>query len=318
MDDVQTYTWSQFTAAVNGLLPVDAARVGSVPALMLAWTRLAVIELQNLIPFYRQNHETLYHPCDFVLEGYSSRAAAPPQARVRQAWLVTYDGGCANGLGPNLVVPGLIYGNPPTWNIGVIPGGSYQYTFGLGDVSLTNGSQTLTVSGTFIAQGSVVTLTGTAGLAIQSVVQAANIGSEIPQLNSLANVTTSISKCHRYPLDDYAWENRMNLVNGIAPLNSGHGFMSFDPQGETFYVFPGIKDCQNISIFWDGLKIQFQPDELTPFTEQMTLVVADYVKKRLAREVDKDIPLSENFGESYERGRALLYLESRERRQTNK
>lgn len=317
MDDVQTYTWSQFTAAVNGLLPVDAARVGSVPSLMLAWTRLAVIELQNLIPFYRQNHETLYHPADFVLEGYASRCALPPQARVRQAWLVTYDGGCANGLGVNLVVPGLVYGVPPTWNLGVIPGASYQYTFGLGDVSLTNGSQTLTVSSSFIAQGSVVTLTGTTGLAIQAVVQPANNGTEIPQLNSISNVTTSIAKCHRHPLDDYAWESRMNLVNGKVALNDGHGCISFDPQGETFYVFPGIKDCQNISVFWDGMKVNFQPTELTPFSEQMTLVVADYVKRRLAREVDKDIPLSESFESSYMQGRTLLYLDAKERVKTN-
>ena len=317
MNDITTYTWSQFTAAVNALLPVDASRLGSVPALMALWTRLAVIELQNLIPFYRQNHEILYSPADFILEGYSSRCAVPPQARIREAFMVVYDTGKPTGLGPNLIPQGLVYGNPPQWNIGVTPGGVYAYTFGAGDVSLINGTQTITVSSTFVAQGMVVTLNGTTGSPIASIVQSASQGSEIPQLNSIANVTKSIAKCQRYQLKDYAWENRMHLVNGKAPLNGGEGFISFDPQGETFYVFPGIKDCQNVSVFFDGLKINFQPDECTPFTEQMTLVVADYVKRRLTREVDKDIPLSESFEMSYERGRGLLYLEARERMRTN-
>lgn len=317
MDDAQTYTWSQFTAAVNGLLPVDAARVGSVPALMSVWARLAVIELQNLIPLYRQNHETLYSPADFILEGWASRCALPPQARVRQAFMVTYNGPCQGGLGPNLVVAGLTYGNPATWTIGVVAGGTYSYIPGLSEISLTNGSQVITISGNFIAQGTVITLTGTTGLPITATVQQANTGSSVPQLNSIANVTTSIAKCTRHPLEDYAWADRMNLVNGKAAVNGGRGYICFDSQGDTFYTFPGIKDCQNISVFWDGLKIQFQPNELTPFTEQMTLVVADYVKRRIVREVDKDIPLSESFEESYMEGRTLLYLEARERQRTN-
>jgi hypothetical protein len=317
MDDVQTYTWSQFTAAVNSLLPIDASRLGSVPSLMALWTRLAVIELESLIPAYRQNHETLYHPGDFVLEGYASRASLPPQARVKDTFLVEYDSCAGNGLGPNLVVAGASYGADGSFVVSVGTGGSYAYSKGLNDINLVNGSQTLTANGTFLAQGVIVTLNGSPNQQVNAVVQVNNLGSSIPQLNSISNVTTSIAKCTRFPLIDFAWSKRMDLVNGCAPVNDHRGFICFDPQGETFYTYPGIKDCQNVSVFWDGMKIQFQPDEMTPFSEQMTLVVADAVESRLRQTVDKDIPLSQECQNRYINGRSLLAIEAKDRMRTN-
>lgn len=227
--DVQVYTWSGFQAAVRALVPIDYARLGSVPALIDLWTRICIIELQNLIPAYRANHETIFHASDFVLEGEACRATLPPQAKVKDAYLVVFDN--------------------------------------------CNSCQT--------------------------------------------SPTNNTNTCKRFTLIDFDWANRMALVHGRVPSNGGRAVISFDPQSRTFYVYPGIKDCQVVSVFWEGLKVNFQPNELVPFTEQTTLVIADYLKARLTREVDKDIPMSESYMASYQEGRSLCYLEAKDRRGTN-
>lgn len=223
--DVQVYTWSEFQAAVRALVPIDYARLGSVPALIDAWIRLCIIELQNFVPQYRAGHETIYHASDFVLEGEACRATLPPQAKLTDAYLVVFDTDCTTGKT-------------------------------LGDF------------------------------------------------------------CKRYPLTDFNWENRMALVHGKVATNGGNALISFDRQSRTFYVYPGIKDCQVVSIFWEGKKVNFQPDEQVPFTEQTTLVIADYLKARLSREVDKDLPLEESYMKSYEAGRSLLFLDEKDKRST--
>lgn len=318
MEEVNQYTWAQFTTAVNNLLPIDSTRLGSVASLMGLWTRQAVIEIQILVPFFCQNHEYLFLPGDFILEGYASRAAIPPQARVRQAFLVTYNN-CSQSYAGNLVPQNQSYPSPPVYALTVTPGFNYYYMPGPSEVSLVNGTQTLTLSGQFVAQGNQVILNGTAaGQTITANLQLSNYNNSFAQLDSITNITNSIQHCERHPLIDYAWERRFDLVNGTGvPLNTGNGYISFDPQGETFYIYPGIKDCQNVSLFFDGKKVNFQPNELTPFTEQMTQVVADYVESRVRQMVDKDLPYSRECYERYTNGRSLLAVDAKEHRQTN-
>lgn len=317
MSDTLQYTWSDFKAAVNGLLPIDSTRLGPVQPLIGQWLRQTVIELQNYIPLFRQNHEVLYDPGDFVLEGSASRTTIPPQSRVKQAWLVTYDTwGNQGGLGPNLITPGQTYTTNPLV-IAVFVGATYYWTRGLNDTNLVNGSQTLTGSGQFVAQNPAVSLYGVNLTSVTASLQLANQGSAVAQVDSIKNVTRSIIRATRHSLQDILWEDRMKLVDGRLPVNDGSGMICFDPQGETFYVYPGIKDGQQVSLFYDGLKTQFQDSEMTPFTEQMTLVVADFCEARLRRLVDKDLPLSASSQDSYENGRSLLYLWAKDQQRTN-
>lgn len=240
MHDVQTYTWSQFVAAVNALLPVDSNRLGPVQPYIQLLIRQAVIELENFIPGYRHNHEILYQASDFVGEGWASRAALPPQARVKDAYLVVYE--------TSHPLPCGVTNSPPP-------------------------------------------VTG------------------VPCKHH--------ASCRRFPLRDFPWEHRMGLVNAKVALNDAKGCICFDPEAQTFYIYPAVRDCQNVSLFWDGLKVNFQPNEITPFDEQMSLVVANYCKIYISREVDKDLPLSESFQTSYKDGRKLLYLNMKDRGKTN-
>lgn len=225
-NDVQCYTWSQFVAGVVALLPVESQRIGPVQPYIQLLIRQGVIECEQMVPWLRAGHEYLYQASDFVGEGWASRAALPPQARIKDAFLVEYDRGC---------------------------------------------------------------------------------DAKAQQRNN----------CQRFPLTDWPWEQRMALINAGVATNNGVGRICFDAQAETFYVYPNVRDCQNVSLFCDGLKINFQDNEMTPFDEQMTLVIADYVKSKTSREIDKDIPLGESYAASYKTGRRLMFLNLKDRAQTN-
>jgi hypothetical protein len=239
-NDAQTYTWSQFTAAVLALLPVESQRIGPVQPYIQLLIRQGVIECEQMIPWLRTGHETLYQASDFIGEGWASNAALPPQARVRDAFIVEYD---------------TILCGPPATNPPTVP-------------------------------------------------------TPLP-------VLTPQRHCRRYKLEDWPWENRMGLINAGVAVNGNIPRICFNAQAETFYVYPCLRDCQNVSLFWDGLKINFQPNEMTPFNEPMTLVIADYVKSKTSREIDKDLPLAGSYEESYRKGRRLLFLDMKDRTQTN-
>lgn len=218
--DVNTYTWSSYVAAIQSLLPKDAQRLGPVQPYIAQLIRNGVIELQTFIPAYQMNHETLFHPTDFAPEGYAARAAFPPQAKIRDAYIVSYNQDSS---------------------------GKY------------------------------------------------------------------LTSCKRFPLTKVSWNMRMALVDGKVAINGNHPCIAIDPQTETFYIYPALKDGQDVSIFWDGKKINFQAQEITPFDEESVLVIADYLKARLSREVDGDLPLEQSYQQSYMTGRSLLYLNTKDR-----
>ena len=88
-------TWLEWTNSVLELLPQDRQRiglmstasdgdyVGYIPKLI----RQAVLDLQDFIPAYRKQHETIYYPEDFVADGAASVGTLPPQANLKEAWL---------------------------------------------------------------------------------------------------------------------------------------------------------------------------------------------------------------------------------------
>ena len=82
------YTWGQFVCAVNDLLTIDApgGRSG-IDAYRTGLIRTAVIKLQNIIPTYRNGHETVYLPQDLVTEGRASLGVKVPGAAVEDAYL---------------------------------------------------------------------------------------------------------------------------------------------------------------------------------------------------------------------------------------
>ena len=75
------YTWSEYVAEVNKLLPIEASRVGvGATDYRTSLIRQGVIDLQRVIPSFRVNHETIYYPEDLVREGWAMRGVKPPQS----------------------------------------------------------------------------------------------------------------------------------------------------------------------------------------------------------------------------------------------
>lgn len=64
-------------------------------------------------------------------------------------------------LGSSIIPVGTLYDGAGNRTQTVTANNYYQWTKGANDTSLVNGTETLTTSGTFVAQGSSVTLTGT-------------------------------------------------------------------------------------------------------------------------------------------------------------
>lgn len=104
------WTWQQFNAKVDELCPLESKRLFGTGATMATATacgsvaraggamayggspyyrnqiRQAVLDLQNFIPEFTKNHETIYYPQDFAIDGRASVGALPPLAKVTDAW----------------------------------------------------------------------------------------------------------------------------------------------------------------------------------------------------------------------------------------
>lgn len=96
------WTWRQFNAKVDELCPLESKRLfgqmcgtGATPLWNYSdgssvyyrnQVRQAVLDLQNFIPEFAKNHETIYYPQDFAADGMASAGALPPMAKVTGAW----------------------------------------------------------------------------------------------------------------------------------------------------------------------------------------------------------------------------------------
>ena len=117
----------------------------------------------------------------------------------------------------------------------------------------------------------------------------------------------------RYPLrHDVDWGDRFMLVHGKYTTNDGHGAIAIDPQGYTFYVFPFVGDDWLLSLNWNGIKADFQDNEYVPFDEPMAMGIAEFVKAKMAREVEQNLNLHDSYMRSYEMKRRELYVTARE------
>jgi hypothetical protein len=118
----------------------------------------------------------------------------------------------------------------------------------------------------------------------------------------------------RFPSEPHDWRDRFSLVNGTANVNNGMAKVSIDPYGRTFYIYPEVFDMTLVSVWWDGIKVDFKTAEETPFDEQMAGCCALYVKAFFARSVQKDLNLYESYLNSYKTARRILFSAAEEQK----
>lgn len=127
-------------------------------------------------------------------------------------------------------------------------------------------------------------------------------------------IDTASGKCTRTGVDLYPWSKRFDLIKGSASLNGGRALTAIDNEGYTFYIYPEVRDCEMISMFWNGQKLDFRDDESVPFTEQMAMTVAELVKAKFARDSESDLAKYDSFSKSAMQSIPLLRANARERR----
>lgn len=210
-------------------LSINARRQG-IDKIRTMYIRQSVIQLQSLIPEFRIGHETVYYPCDLVIDGHASKGVKPPESLIRDMWICRVGGREADA-------------NP----------------------------------------------------------------------HSTTNPPVESRKCDRYPVKPMEWADRHDIIEGRVAVNGGSGVSCIDPGSYTFYVYPEIFDCYVLSVFWDGLKLDFKDNEETPFNEMMADAVALFVQGRLARVVDHDLSMFGSYMAEFQKAKNTLYIDCRQK-----
>jgi hypothetical protein len=117
----------------------------------------------------------------------------------------------------------------------------------------------------------------------------------------------------RYPVTEVSWEERFELVNGRVNVKDNNGRAAIDLQGYTFYIYPVVESGWLLSLWWDGLKTEFQDSEETPFDTLALAAAADYVRSELALPVYGDVGMRNAYLQTYQVKRRDCYLNAKER-----
>ena len=124
------------------------------------------------------------------------------------------------------------------------------------------------------------------------------------------------TKSTRYLVERCNWQDRFSLIHGTADMSNGRGLYCVDPQGYTFYIYPGLdSDDWVVSMHWDGLKIDFADAEETQLDEACALAVAEFVKAKIAREIDHDTPTHDSYMRTSRMKMQQLWVGKRDERE---
>lgn len=121
------------------------------------------------------------------------------------------------------------------------------------------------------------------------------------------------SQCVSQPFTTYDWGNRFDLVCGNPRITNCQFLFTFDPWGKDFMVFPSVGNRHQVSLFWEGVKLEFEDADETPFEIDVVEAVALFVKAKIARLVDHDLAEASSYMGEYRQKRALLFVDTKER-----
>lgn len=121
----------------------------------------------------------------------------------------------------------------------------------------------------------------------------------------------------RRPLYEYTFANRNDLRAGVVNIESQRFLIAIDHRENDFWVYPRITTGYAVQIVWDAVvgrtDHEYSANDEVPFDEPVAQLVYDYVKMRLAREIDKDRQTASDYELSYRKGINALYQETQER-----
>lgn len=123
------------------------------------------------------------------------------------------------------------------------------------------------------------------------------------------------NNCVSRPLYWWDYSNRRDLKCGAVGIGCRGTWFRYtvDPQMRSFWVYPRVTSGYQVKIVWDGKKTSFEDEDSVPFDEPVTLLVAEWVKMKMAREVDRDLQTARDYERSYFGLRRRIYLDIKER-----
>ena len=149
---------------------------------------------------------------------------------------------------------------------------------------------------------------------------------ELPRganLRELYHVRTGILWARR-PLLPYEFSNRHDLRAGVFSVgcHQTHFRYAIDHRGggRLFWIYPRVTPGYIIQVVWDAIigrtNHEYRETDDVPFDEPMAMLVSEWVKMNLSREVDRDLNLYREYERTYRRGIASLFSEVQERLRT--
>ena len=204
-------TWSDFKQAVSDLITVDAERIGS-EAYIERMIRLAVGEVQRLVPRYRKGHELTYAVGDVALDGEASIITLPDgQLTITEAYRLSED-----------------------------------------------------------------------------------------------------DSCDRKPFKTYPFTNRNDLICGRVDTDLFPDLLSQNREATKLWIYPKLETGFEVQIVGEGIRMEFEDEDVVPFDERVAVVVAEFVKSKLAREVERDVRLAADYERTYKMGLNSLFTSARD------
>ncbi len=128
---------------------------------------------------------------------------------------------------------------------------------------------------------------------------------------------TGISKASRFVVERWAWKDRYALTQGLVASNNSKAKLCFDPQGYTFYVYPFVADEWLFGLRWNGLKLDFNDLDETPFNEATAGAVAYFAMAESVRGVQQEagLALKADYMRDFGMAAQQLFLAERDKSQ---
>lgn len=306
------YTWSEFKDAVDELLIVNADREGTQTAKEL-WVRQAVIRLQRNIEKYRKGHQNLYTPGasgNLTQNGLCSQGSLPEDCEPRDAFIIREKRrtvtNTVDTADDELTV--TAHGITGATGVGDVQRGFFTNVGGAVPAAIEEDATYYLR----VVDVDTLTLHRSAEGAIANT-------DRIDLTGDGTGTTTLIWGQQRFFCDVIPWARRQELVYGSACVNNQRGIIAFNPNDLTFLVFPRLQEEDSdglnhyFELNWDGVKISWENDDVTPFDEQMTDAVAEFVQAKFARFIDRDLAMADAAEKEGKRASAGCYIDAKRR-----
>lgn len=303
-------TYAEFIAKVETLLTVDADRKGAVEFAQELITQ-GIVDLQSFIDTYRVGKQTVYEPGDLTTEYFASRGALPAGCEPRDCYLIRQ-------------VEAEITAVDTTDNTITVPShglssATYETEVEVGLITSTSAIPGgLTAGRAYFLRpvdDDTLSLHNTAADAIDN--------EDAVDLTSAGSGTLTLAyQKERLPCWEWDWDDRFSLIHGEQCLNDDKPRICIEPYGSTFYVFPEVKALDpdgfsyTLELNWDGISVEWEDDDDVPFLDRDALVVAEFVKSRMERQVKRDLGMATSFDNTYRSGRQISYLDAKNRSRT--